>query len=54
VIVINPLSKLEQEMSSRDTINDKVGIVEDDIKENSEAPDFREGESDNSKSLRPG
>jgi hypothetical protein len=54
VIVIDPLSKLEQEMSSRDTINDEVGTVEDDAEENSEAPDSREGESDDSESSGPG
>jgi hypothetical protein len=54
MIVIDPLSKLKQEMSSRDTINDEVGTVEDNTKEDSGAPDSREGESDNSESSGPG
>jgi hypothetical protein len=54
VIVTDPLSRLEQEMSSRDTINNEVGTVEDDTEENSDEPDSREGESDDSESSGPG
>src|ERR1700760_3566036 len=48
VIVKDPLSKPEQEASSRDTIRDEVGTPEDDTEGNSEEPDSREGESDDS------
>ena len=54
VIVIDPLSKLGQDVSSRDTVRDEVETVEDDTEENSEEPDSGEGESDDSESSGPG
>jgi hypothetical protein len=54
VIVIDPPSKLEQEVNSKDTIGDEVGTVEDDAEENSEKLDSGEGESDDSESSGPG
>jgi hypothetical protein len=55
VIVIDPPSTLEQEVNStRDTIRDEVGTVEDDAEENSEELDSGEGESDDSESSGPG
>lgn len=42
------------DVSSRDTIKDEVGTVEDDTEENSEEPDSGEGESDDSESSGSG
>lgn len=50
VSFVDPPSKLEQEVSSRDTIGDEVEIVEDDAEENGEESDSEEGESDDSES----
>jgi hypothetical protein len=54
VIVVDPQSKPEKEVTSRDTTRDEMGTVEDDTEENSEEPDSGEGESDDSESSGPG